>query len=504
LTVSIRNRARATILASLALFFAVLLSGCGVPVAPGYQIQKESLTVHFISGASPHLAIRADYRLQNVGTAPLNFVEVTLPGEKSFGRANFRATVAGRKITPESEQSVTDETAPAGAAPSESLWRIPLPGSLRQKQKIDITLQYDLASQPTADPRIFAGAMAFYLNDSGWFPEFQEPKALFAEDIVRPNPTSLTVVVPANFLAIASGEARGAKKRDAETEYRFRIGSADFDPYVLAGQYREQKIPANGTQVAVWTFQPIPAAQAQQTAAQIAAAAKFYAQNFGPLPKSMHNVYDAQAPKVLTAGNVNGESVRNSLLPGVIYSWGLYSAQSLSAGLNNRLAASLGPTELADTWFSHMIVPSPAAWMLSDGFSSYAANLPDESNGSQASRANAIHDALADYNSQRATAVAKPILSLAPSDPAEQLRLGADKMQLFFFALEDKCGRQNLIHAIAHMVYALRGQQYGYSDFRAALEEECHQNLAEFFRTWLNQQGIPADFRARYENPNAK
>ena len=475
------------------LLAAVLLSGCGVPVAPGYQIQKESLTVHFIPGASPHLAIRADYRLQNAGTAPLNSVEVTLPGEKSFGGANFRATVAGREITPQREQSVADETEPPGAPPAESLWRIPLPGSLRQKQKIDIALEYDLAEQATTDPRISAGAMAFYLNDSGWFPEFQEPKALFAEDIVRPNPASLTVVVPANFLVTASGEPHGAKKRNAETEFRFRIGSSDFDPYVLAGQYREQKFSADAMQAVICTFQPISAAQAQQTAAQIAAAAKFYAQNFGPLPKSMHNVYDAQTPKVLAAGNVNRESVRNSLLPGVIYSWGLYSAQSLSTGLNNRLAASLGPTELAYTWFSHMIVPSPAAWMLSDGFASYAANL-------QTSRASAIHDALADYDSQRATAVAKPVLSLAPSDPAEQLRLGADKMQLFFFALEDKCGRQNLIHAISHMVYALRGQQYGYSDFRAALEGECHQNLAGFFRTWLNQKGIPADFRARYEN----
>jgi aminopeptidase N len=50
------------------------------------------------------------------------------------------------------------------------------------------------------------------------------------------------------------------------------------------------------------------------------------------------------------------------------------------------------------------------------------------------------------------------------------------------------------------MVYALRGQQYDYSDFRAALEQECHQNLSNFFDVWLRQKGIPDDFRARYEN----
>ncbi|HLW81429.1 MAG TPA: hypothetical protein VKS20_05255 [Candidatus Acidoferrales bacterium] len=492
MTISIRNRARASILASLALLIAGLVSGCAVPVAPGYQIQTESLTVHFISSASPHLAIRADYRVQNVGTAPLNFVEVTLPGEKSFGRANFRATVAGREITPEREQSVTDETASAGAAPAESLWRIPLPGSLRQKRKIDVALEYDLAAQPAADPRIFVGAMAFYLNDSGWFPEFQEPKALFAEDIVRPNPADLTVVVPANFLVTASGEAHGAKKCNVETEYRFRIGSSDFDPYVLAGQYREQKIPANGTPVAIWTFQPVSAAQAQQTAAQIAAAAKFYAQNFGPLPKSMKTIYDAELP-----GNVADQNAWQGFLPGVVYNLEFDPQKSFGAGLNNGLLGDFIQIELGYTWFGHMIRPRPEAWSLSIGLSTYAFA---ESNEVSTSRTEGIRSSLNDYDNDRSQAVEKPIVFLTPNDPQDQLQIGFDKMQLFFFALEDKCGRQNLIHAISHMVYALRGQQYGYSDFRAALEEECHQNLAGFFRAWLNQQGIPADFRARYEN----
>jgi hypothetical protein len=496
LTASIHNRARATILASLALFSAVLLSGCGVPIAPGYQIQKESLTLHFISGAPPHLAMRADYRLQNVGTAPLNFVEVTLPSEKSFGSANFRATVAGAEITPEREQSVMDETASPGAAPDESLWRISLPRSLRQKQKIDITLAYDLAAQPATDPRIFVGASAFYLDDSGWFPEFQEPKALFAEDIVRPNPTGLTVVIPANFRVTASGEAHGAKKRNAETEYRFRIGASDFDPYVLAGQYRQQKISGDGTQVVIWTFQPVSAAQAQQTAAQIAAAAKFYAQNFGPLPKSMNAIYDAELP-----GNGAGQNAWQGFLPGVIYNRVFDPQKSFGAGLNNGLSGDFIQIELGYTWFGHMIRPRPEAWSLGIGLSTYAFA---ESNEVGASRTEGIRSSLNHYDNDRGQAVEKPIVFLTPNDPQDQLQIGFDKMQLFFFVLEDKCGRQNLTHAIAHMVYALRGQQYGYSDFRAALEEECHQNLAGFFRAWLNQKGIPADFRARYENPNAK
>ncbi|MFZ3247060.1 MAG: hypothetical protein WA185_18460, partial [Candidatus Acidiferrales bacterium] len=81
-----------------------------------------------------------------------------------------------------------------------------------------------------------------------------------------------------------------------------------------------------------------------------------------------------------------------------------------------------------------------------------------------------------------------------------QIELRSTKMELFLFALEDKCGPQNLTHAISDMVYALRGEEYGYSDFRAALEQQCHQDLDGFFRQWLTQPGIPPDFRARYEN----
>ncbi len=81
--------------------------------------------------------------------------------------------------------------------------------------------------------------------------------------------------------------------------------------------------------------------------------------------------------------------------------------------------------------------------------------------------------------------------------------MALDKSLLLLFALEDKCGAENVRHAISDMVYALRGQEYGYSDFRAALEQQCHQDLADFFRSWLAQPGIPPDFRARYESAGA-
>src|SRR6185437_16428196 len=182
--------------------------------------------------------------------------EVAVPGEKDFGRSNLRVLVASREITAQSEQGANSESATGESAAAESLWRIPLAPALRKKQKINVSLEYDLVATAPTDPRIFAAENMFYLNDSGWFPEFQEPKALFAEDITRPNPTDLTVIVPANFLVTASGQPHGEKKTRAETEHHFRITAGDFDPYVLAGAYQQQQMAANGSNIVIWTFKP--------------------------------------------------------------------------------------------------------------------------------------------------------------------------------------------------------------------------------------------------------
>jgi hypothetical protein len=48
------------------------------------------------------------------------------------------------------------------------------------------------------------------------------------------------------------------------------------------------------------------------------------------------------------------------------------------------------------------------------------------------------------------------------------------------------------------MVTLLRGQETSYDALRSALEHSSGKNLAEPFRVWLNDKGIPADFRSRY------
>jgi hypothetical protein len=78
-----------------------------------------------------------------------------------------------------------------------------------------------------------------------------------------------------------------------------------------------------------------------------------------------------------------------------------------------------------------------------------------------------------------------------------------EKSLFFFYALEDQYGRDHLHHAIARMIHARRGRGYDLDDLRSALEAETCQNVADFFHRWLDNPGIPDDFRARYSQPNS-
>jgi aminopeptidase N len=72
------------------------------------------------------------------------------------------------------------------------------------------------------------------------------------------------------------------------------------------------------------------------------------------------------------------------------------------------------------------------------------------------------------------------------------------KSLLFFYALQDRYGREVFRKAISHMLYARRERGFELSDLIAAFEQETHQNAAEFVRLWMKRPGVPEEFRARY------
>lgn len=458
--------------------------------------------MRFVPGAPPHLAIRAQYRLANVGTAPLDSVELGLPSEKGFGLANLRVKIDGREVTPRRERSETSAPAEGETAVSEmwpETWLIPFESRWSRRARKNLVFEYDLAATPAPDPRISIASNAFYLNDSGWFPDPISAKALFAKDVVRPDPSDLIVDVPAAFVVTASGQPRGKHKTNNETEFRFRLHKNDFDPYVAAGTYQQQRIPGSGVAVSFWMLQPFPSAILQQAANSLSAADSFLISTFGAIRRANESLFVLQAP---APGSSQQESFdnRSVTLPGII----LFSPPDLSSNDSTGDGLAALKKRLALSWFQHVITPRPEAWLLGDSLASYTVALANEKSTPPAARDNSARQQLNRFDELGNKSAEKPIAFVTSGDAARQREMAEAKLMLFLFALEDRCGRENLEHAIAHMVYALRGQEYSYTDLRAALEQECHQDLSSVFATWLDQKGIPADFRARYENATSK
>lgn len=486
----------------LAITFVALVcfSGCAVPLAPGYKIEKQSISVRFVPGTPPHLAVRAEYRLANVGNSNLDSIEVGLPEQKSFGLQNLRVLLNGREVTPEiAPGAEADEGESVSSDSWPVVWRIPFSPAWHRKQKRNLDIEYNLTAASDPRGRMYVAPTMFYLNDTGWFPDPLAPKNFLAKDLVRPNPSDLNVIVPGNFLAHGSGEPRGARKSGADTEYRFRIRKDDFDPFVIAGQYHEQRVSTSGGSVVIWTFKPLPPADAQKSAEQIAGVASLYSKTFGTLPRSMNAIYDVDlsVDASATVSNPSAQDIFGHFLPGVVYDWFLSPYKSSWTTKGNTVIARSGFAQLGFSWFAHLARPEPDAAILAAALTARASDVEEESEAGE-SRARLLASKLSSYDSSLQSTAEKPIVTLSSSESPDRLGIGEAKLTLFLFALEDRCGSDNLHHAIAHMVSALRFQQYGYDDFRSAVEQECHQDLGPFFRSWLNEKGIPADFRAKY------
>ncbi len=121
-----------------AIVILISSAACTVPLAPGYAISKESREIQFVSGASPELKIRGQFTLVNSGTSKLNFIDVVVPVEKTFGMNDLHVEVNGHEVS-------------AVPLPKELQYdhphtlRIPLESTWEQKQKRELLIEYVLA-----------------------------------------------------------------------------------------------------------------------------------------------------------------------------------------------------------------------------------------------------------------------------------------------------------------------------------------------------------------------
>jgi Peptidase family M1 domain len=461
---------------------------CDVPLVPGYQILRESREIHFVSGASPTLHIRGTFRLDNTGSGDLSFVDVTLPEEQAFGRQNVRVELNGREIAPVSLPAELQQDLPNAA-------RIPLSPAWQRKQTLRLVIEYDLASPQDSGSRITLGADEFHLGSRGWFPLLQPPKHALSPFPRRPAFTPYTVRVPANFLVLARGTPKGRRKDGGETEYRFQLTKDDLPPFVVAGRFVESPAQPEPDATTFWTLKPLPS-DAEQAASQVTQAWTILQNDFGPLDRNIAAPHVVESPELRahTPGDESGPAA--AAFPGGV----LVNPAALALGTDSDRFLEMVTHSLAHDWFGDEMYPAAdAALGLGEGLPEYATIVIDEARGGAEARRRRIGRYLREYDEARKGADEKPLGITMMSDSQNQRQIAVAKAPLFFAALEDACGADAMRNGLKQMVELLRGQEASYDSLRSALEESSGKNLGELFRVWLNQKGIPQDFRERYQ-----
>ena len=466
------------------------MSACSVPLAPQYQIVKQTFDIRFVPGPNPEVKIHNVYTLQNTGTADLDFIDVVFPAAKIYGRTNLSVESGGRALTPAELPLEYQQDSPGAL-------RLQFGSRWPQKEKRDLVVDYSFSSPKAGGQEFALGPQTFHLGARGWLPVFLPPNHILAAAPARPEKLSYTVRVPSDFTVLARGSAASRKQDGGDTIYRFDLDQRDLGAYVVAGRYTPSNQKGKSPDAIFWTLKNIPPDSASQ-ATRFAAAWSVLQKNFGEIDKRTTTPYIVEAPTLEADSTLSGDAAFASFPGGV-----LINSAALGLGAQNEIFTERVEHGLARTWFDDALQPAPfAALALGDGLPTYATIVIDQAAGGDTARRKRIATLLNSYDDAHSQLKApeKSVVTTLPTDPLEQRRIAEAKAPLLFVVLEDLCGATPVRTGLAQAIQLLRGKEVSVNDVRAAIEYTTGKNLAETFRVWLYNPGIPSDFRARYSS----
>jgi hypothetical protein len=459
---------------------ASYLAGCVAATGPGYEIDRQDLDVQFTSAPEPVIHLSAQYQLRNIGNRPLSFIEVRLPGRNRFHFSEPRAEWDHETLSIEESKY----------NPRNNLSPLPKAWSVNETHTLRLSVDY-LASTSSEGKMVFSRD-AFFLPAEGWCPELLPSRGLFGIGGVPPNKWVLRVRTPADFLVHSSG--RKLKRSQSGNEQT--ISSEQFPtggyPFVLAGRYHVSRLTTDmKVPIYLWTRAPQATDALREPGIALSHAIQAYNTVFGERPKESP-LFIAECPMV--DGCFSG---RSSGYVQLIYGdlnrpfAEMISLDAMVVNFTNgapSLAVAAGPS-LASSWlgygqnpgFFEQVPPLSA-------LPAFAASLGREAIEGPAVRGETIRHVL--------TAI--PVSGDKKGQAENQTVIRA-KSLLFFYGLQDQYSSEVLDRALNHMLSARRGRGFNLDDLIAAIEQENHQNVAQFVRGWMKHPGVPNEFRARYE-----
>jgi hypothetical protein len=458
-------------------------ASCVAPFGPGYSIVKQDVRVRFDPAQQPRIFVEGEYQLRNTGNQPLSSVELRLPWPRRF---LFR------------EPHAKWDNADVALAVSPSNLRntlLKLPGSwaVSATHTLHLSVEFE-PEEPGGDgDHLSFTPNAFFLPAQGWNAELLPARGAFATGGVPPKKWHLTVDVPDGFVIRTSGDKIKTSHEHGQATVQAIQRHKDRYPFVVAGRYVTSQFDAQGQKMYFWTRQPQDTGTVQQSSGVLARALKTYNSTFGSRGKHEHPFWVVECP--VAAGcftilhSVNAKLLGDDQRP---------SAEMVSADTVMADFAGGAPTIMA------AVTPSLAAsWMgygQSPGFFEQQAPLYE-----LPVFAAAVGRQVVEGPGEREATIRRALAAIpktAQTLPEDDSVLRA-KSFLFFYALQDRYGREAFRKALTHMFSARAGSGFDLDDLIAAFGEETHQNVAEFVRLWMKHPGVPDEFRARYENAAA-
>jgi hypothetical protein len=474
--------------AGLALCLVLCTAGCTVSLAPAYRIIKESHEVRFVPGQIPELRVLSIYTLENYGNGDLSSIDVILPNVKSYGLKALLIKVNGREASPveRSAEPATEEA---------TRFRVPLDPAWNQKQRRDLVIEYAFAVPEDSGMNIALSSTSFHVISRGWIPWLQPPTHVLSPSPASPGRIAYAVQVPADFLLLVPGKPTGRARTGVEVKHLFELRESDPAPFIVAGRYVDSCSNDRGCGAAFWALEPLKGDRARAEE-EIASAWNILQKNFGPLEKDNLVPHIVQSP---------GERHIGDDVPSAVPFFGgvMVNSPAISLGADNEDFLELVTRALAGNWFGVRIYSPNSNVGMTEGLSDYAVIVVDEARHGDSARSSRILKLLNEYDSACKGAVEKPLVDVTMRDPVEQRRIALAKAPLFFIAMEDTYGEASVRKGLAQVVSLLRGQEVGYQDIRAAIENVTNKDLAPIFRTWLYKPGIPAEFREKYQSAGA-
>lgn len=485
------------------LFCALWAASCAVPLGPGYVVEKQEIRVQFAPPAQT-IHIETAYELRNTGNRPIREMEILFPGERRLHHGPATIKWDGAEMALE---SVPDH-------PRNSVLRFEKPWPVSAAHSLRIS--YEILPPAEGVDALSFAPDAFYLPAAGWSPELPQISGLFGFGGVPPKTWELVVTVPDGFLVHTSGTLKKAPRQSAGTRTLRALQTVDERyPFVVAGRYSAAEIRNAHQNIILWSRASRDSGVLRQASSELAHTIDVYNASFGapanrvkafwivecPVPGSCVSNFHSSVATLLDADARDESSAE------------LASSDTVMVDPSKgapKLAAAAAPS-LAASWLGYG--RNPGFYVQTPPLSQLpifaAAQAREKIDGPQV-RGETIRRGLRlipDLGPATPYSAASPPLSalfaVPQSGPPESAEVVRAKSLLFFYALQDRYGERTFHDAIAHMLYARASRGFDIDDLIAAFEEEIHQNVAEFVRHWMKRPGVPADFRARYENAAA-